>query len=81
MYEVEFIVATFWITQHKRYCFLTFANLVVLGKGSVMCTNGKKNIKIRKKKKINIFAICLYLNSMLSVFLEDVTLEDGVAKC
>lgn len=60
---------------------MTFANLVVLGKGSVMCTNGKKNIKIRKKKKINIFAICLYLNSMLSVFLEDVTLEDGVAKC
>lgn len=54
---------------------------MVLGKGSVMCTNGKKNIKIRKKKKINIFAICLYLNSMLSVFLEDVTLEDGVAKC
>ena len=46
-----------------------------------MCMNGKKNIKIRKKKKINIFAICLYLNSMLSVFLEDVTLEDGVAKC
>ena len=60
---------------------MTFANLVVLGKGSVMCMNGKKNIKIRKKKKINIFAICLYLNSMLSVFLEDVTLEDGVAKC
>ena len=64
-----------------RYWFLTFANLVVVGKGSVMCTNGKKIIKIRKKKKINIFAICLYLNSMLSVFLEDVTLEDGVAKC
>lgn len=77
--EVEFIVATFWITQHKRYCFLPFANLVVLGKCSIMCTNGK-NIKIRKKK-INILAICLDLNSILSVVLENVTLEDGVAKC
>jgi len=45
-----------------------------------MCTNGKK-INIRKKKKINILAICLDFNSILSVFLEDVTLEDGVAKC
>ena len=40
-----------------------------------------KTIKIRKKKKINILAICLDLNSILSAFLEDVTLEDGVAKC
>ena len=39
-----------------------------------------KNIQIRKKK-INILAICLDLNSILSVVLENVTLEDGVAKC
>lgn len=39
-----------------------------------------KKIKIRKKK-INILAISLDLNFILSVVLENVTLEDGVAKC
>lgn len=34
-----------------------------------------------ERKKINILAICLDLNSILSVVLENVTLEDGVAKC
>lgn len=34
-----------------------------------------------ERKKINILAISLDLNSILSVVLENVTLEDGVAKC
>lgn len=63
---MELIVAIFLITEHKRYCFLSFPKLVVLDKCNIRDTNVKK---VRLETKGNEYIGYMFrVDSVLSVF-------------